>query len=188
MQIVSFTDCGHGRYIANMADGSEYPFHPDVADPAPMHVAAVAVFRANGAPVVAEVRDVARVRKYLEARVDEIATLRMKSPAGAQDQAQKIKIEEARDVLDMLSEDQSAVSALSAAEIVSRYPLIAASAAVDGATIADTARLIQAKALKQREHISRIEHWRLTAKRDIRAAVTAEQAEVAFKKAINAPG
>jgi hypothetical protein len=188
MQITAFHDCGSGGYIAKLADGTQYGFNPAVDDPAPMHQAVVAAFKAQAAPVVREVRDSEAVKRYLENRIDEIATQRMKAPTGAQDHAQKIKIEEARDVLDMLSTDGAALSSFSAEELISRYPLLSASAAAGGQTIADTARLIQAKALKQRDDISKLEHWRLTAKRDIRAAVTAEQAEVAFQKAVTATG
>jgi len=179
--LLHFEDHGNGVYEAKFADGSAYGVHVNVDDPSPTHKALVNEIKSGKAEIKPRVRDLASIVAYLEMRIDSIATEKLKIPLSGVDALQKAKLDEARDVVDMLdSQGEAVITALSPDELSLRYPLLWAS----GRDVAATARLVQAKALDQRRELSKIESWRLGAKRAIREAPNADLAELAFMAAI----
>jgi len=179
--LLHFEDHGDGVYEAKFSDGSSYGVHVNVDDTSPTHKALVNEIKSGKAEIKPRSRDLASIVAYLEMRIDSIATQKIKTPLPIADIAQKAKLDEARDLLDMvISEGEAAVAALSPDDLQLRYQMLLAS----GRDVVATARLVQAKALEQRRELSKIEAWRLGAKRAIREAPNADLAELAFKAAI----
>jgi hypothetical protein len=171
---------GNGVFLARYPDGSTYGVNVNVDDTAPNHVALAEAIKAGTVNIVPRPpADMNSVKGYFIDRIDRIATLKLQTAQGAAAAAQTAKLDEARDVLDMLMANPDDLSALTPDDLIQRYPTLAAS----GPDLAATARLVMSKAAEQRQALHDLEKWRLDAKAAIRAASDETSVRVAFDSA-----
>jgi hypothetical protein len=181
MQPTAIHDFGRGGLIAVYDDGSEYAFYPAHDDPAPQHRQLVELLKAGVIAVTPRPpRSVGEARDYYLYLVDRSYSEALPSPASLD--AQKHKLEEARDVLDMIHTDGGAaeLAALDSVQRITRWPMLMAGLGIDGETLESIAKFVHKKAMDLRLTQHAAERARLSLKAAIRQAPTAEAVEAAF--------
>jgi hypothetical protein len=177
-------DHGNGSFVAIYADGSEYAFYPTIEDTSPTHKELVAAYKAGSLKVIPRPpRDVEEIRNYYLHVVDMQADAQMAATAASSRSAQSAKLEESRDVMDLLHTPGGAeeLAALDSVERITRWPMLMAGIGIDGQTLEECAERVHKKAMDLRLTQHAAERSRLSLKSSIRQALTADAVEAAFQ-------
>jgi hypothetical protein len=122
--------------------------------------------------------DLPTLKEYLKRQVD-AASIRAMPKSHPN---HSTKLEEARDVIDALSEPASAdgIRALTPEKILEHYPLLGACLGVDGSSLEEVARNVHKKSMNGRSLITILENTRQRGNKAIDEATTKEQCEAAY--------
>jgi hypothetical protein len=183
MTIKEVHDHGNGSFVAIHDDGAEYAFNPAIDDPAPRHKELVTAYKAGSLTIIPRPpRNVEEIKAHYLHIVDMQADAQMAATAASSRAAQSAKLEESRDVLDLLHtpDGLEELATLDSVERITRWPMLMAGIGIDGQTLEECAERVHKKAMDLRLTQHAAERSRLSLKAAIRQAPTAEAVEAAF--------